>query len=212
MRMRWLGLGLVVLWAACGGDDDLKTGEDPASSECMCALDTKIDNLALCISPTTAFEPAHVFSSSLASAAAQPTCEPWRMPQPVPSAPWSSIRVSSPCAGTGNFCVAVWSGSAQTPTLNDCQLARVCTPVAYAGNGQIVELAALPAWVAESSECAQRYERDGGYLEFVVESEQLGCGGATGKSTLVPLCPTRCQADPKGQGCEICGNGPVIRL
>jgi hypothetical protein len=213
MGKRTWSLGLLLMALGCGGDADLNTGEDPVEvADCECAVATKIANLALCISPTTAFSPAHVYSSSWNVEAGSPACEPWRSPQPLPATPWSTIQVSSKCAGTGQFCITVRSGNAAQPLPDDCSLARVCTSIDYAGGEQITALAPLPSWVAESSDCAQRYERDGGYLEFVVESEQLGCNMGSGRRKLVPLCPTRCEADPKGAGCEICGNGPEIRF
>lgn len=203
-------LGLAALAFGCGDDDDFATGEQPASVECPCALDVSLENLALCISPTTAFGPAHVYSSHWDRAASAPACEPARNPQPVPAMPWSGLKVSSMCAGTGQFCVTVWAGA--PGGAEDCQLARVCSPVDYLGGQQIVDLAALSPWVAESSACAQRYESEGGYLEFEVDSEQLGCDRGDGSKKLVPLCPVRCQADPSGEGCSTCGNGPVLRI
>ena len=202
-------LGLVALTFGCGDDDELETGEEPASVECPCALDVSLENLALCISPTTAFGPAHVYSSHWDAAASAPACEPARAPQPTPALPWSSLKVSSQCAGTGQFCVAVRAGE---PGSEDCQLARVCSAVDYLGGQQIVDLAALPSWVAESSACAQRYENEGGYLEFEIESAQLGCDRGDGSKKVVPLCPVRCQTDPSGANCETCGNGPVLRI
>lgn len=205
-------LAFAALALACNGEDDLTTGEQPATPGCECPLDAKLDNLALCISPTTAFEAAHVYSSSLEGGDEGASCEPARVPQPKPVAPWSRLTVSSPCAGTGEFCITIWSGNARQPGFGDCRLARVCSAVDYAGNRAQVELAPLPSWVAESSDCAQRYEREGGYLQFEVVSEQLGCNMEMGSTKLVPLCPVRCEADPAGEGCAACGNGPIVRL
>jgi hypothetical protein len=205
-------VGTLIACASGCGDDGVSTGQDPVSVRCECPLDAKIENLALCISPTTAFAPAHVYSSHWSSVDSRAVCDPWRDPQPLPSDAWSKIEVSSQCAGTGQFCVGVWSGSSQAPSASDCQLARVCSAIDYAGGNQRLELPAIPSWVAESSECAQRYEREGGYLEFIVQSDQLGCDTTAGSTKLVPLCPVRCQADPKGPGCNICGNGPIVRL
>ena len=212
MGKRSLVFGLVALALACGDDEGLRTGEMPASADCLCPLDLKIENLAVCISPTTPFASAHLYSTHLDPATSRPACEPWRDPQPRPVNPWSALRGSSSCAGSGEFCVAIRSGNAGEPAATDCQVARVCSSVQVAGGEQVMELPPLPSWVAESSECAQRYERDGGYLEFVFESEQLGCGTGDGSRRIVPLCPTRCEAAPTGPGCEVCGNGPAVRF
>jgi len=200
-------LGIVV--AACGDDPALRTGEDPASDDCPCRLETQLDNLALCVSPSTAFAPTHVFSSSWSEGDRGPMCEPWRAMQPVPSKPWSGVRISSRCAGGGQLCVTARSGRVSEADESDCILTRRCVTFAYTTPGQVVELAPLGAWVAESSECSLRHEQLGGYLEFAVTSNELGCGAEADRITRVAVCPPRCQAEPDGEGCEVCG-GPEI--
>lgn len=210
MGKRAMVVSFVALALGCGDDDGFSRREEPASVECPCALDVSLENLALCMSPTTAFGPAHVYSSHLDPASGAPVCEPARNPQPQPAMPWSALRASSQCAGTGQFCVTVWAG--EVGGADDCELTRVCSAVAAPGGQQVVDLAALPSWTAASSACAQRYEQEGGYLEFSVDSEQLGCEREDGSKRVVPLCPSRCQTDPSGPNCDSCGNGPILRI
>lgn len=197
---------------SCSDDDAaLETERDPASeATCPCRLATQIDNLSLCVSPTTAFAPTHVYSTSWDSTTNTPSCEPWRDPQPAPTAPWSKVKVSSKCTGTGQLCVTVRAGSSKSVSTEDCTLATRCSAIAYPTPDQILELAPLAGWSAESSACALRHEQLGAYLEVSVNSEQLGCGQGVERTTRIAVCPARCQEDPLGPGCDVCGEGSVM--
>jgi len=197
--------------AACASDDArLETDESSAEADCACRLETQVDNLALCVSPTTAFAPAHVFSSSWSASDGRAVCEPWRDPQPVPSAPWSKLRVSSRCTGEGALCITVRAGRVASPSANDCVLVERCVPFTYATANGVLELPPLAAWVAESSACALRNEQVGSYYEFRLRSEQLGCGSEAERVTRVAVCPARCRSEPRGEGCEVCGSEQVM--
>jgi hypothetical protein len=206
-RVVILGLGLLAL--GCSGDEPVRTVENPAGT-CACRLDTQIDNLGVCVSPTTAFAPSHVFSSFLPDGATAPACDAWRDPQPLPSLAWSKVRVSAPCTGSGQLCITVRGGDSRTPLETDCTLATRCTNIDYAAAGAVLEQPALASWVAESSACAARYEQLGGYLEFRLTSDTLGCGDQTADVRRLPLCPARCQAEPSGDGCDVCGPAQII--
>ena len=209
---RLAALSIAVLFAAvgCGDDEAVQMVEDPAGADCPCRLATVIDNLALCVSPTTAFASTHVYSTFWNDLTREPECEPWRAPQPVPAIPWSKLRISSQCAGNGQLCVTLKAGQENNLSPDDCLLTTQCTAFDYTTPGQVAELAPLGAWVAESSECALRYEQLGGYLEFRVDSAQLGCGMSADDVTRVAVCPTRCEADPTAAGCEICGEPQIM--
>lgn len=196
---------------ACGdADAALDTNEDPVRDDCACRLAAQIDNLALCVSPSTAFAPPHVYSSSRSDASAPPTCEAWRAPQPVPSTAWSALRISAPCAGQGKLCITLRAGRVRSPSADDCVLVERCLDFAYENVGHVVELPALAAWVAESSECALRNEQIGSYYEFRLDSDQLGCATEAERVTRVAVCPARCESNPQGEGCDVCGRPQIM--
>lgn len=194
----------VWLLAACAGDDDLDVGSDPAQVNCPCRLRTSIENLAVCVAAPTLGEGAHVYSSSWAEGAAAPTCERRQTPQPAPADPWSRVRVRSACTGTGELCVTVRARSGGERSPDDCVLATRCSPFGYPVAEAEAELPPLGSWV-DSSECAQRYDQYGGYLEFALTSDALGCNMGGTQITTTDICPVRCQQEPNAAGCEICG-------
>lgn len=199
----------LVTCVACGDDEPVQQTEDPAEAECPCRLDAEIDNLALCVSPTTAFAPTHVYSTFWNPLAQRAECEPWRDPQPIPASPWSAVRVSSACQGSGQLCVTVKAGAANNFSVDDCVLTTRCVPFDYMTPADVVELAPLGAWVAESSACAERHEQLGAYLEFSFDSEQLGCGMGD-RVTRLAVCPARCEGDRTRPGCEMCGVPRIV--
>lgn len=210
MTHRVLCCALVLLaLAGCGDDDSIETSEGAARADCPCRLATQIDNLAVCIAPSSAFGPAHVYSTSLRESDRRPVCEPFASPQPVPAAAWSKLRVSAPCVGEGQLCVTVRAGRLDATSADDCVLAQRCSSVAYASPNQVAEVAPLAGWLAESSACAVRYEQLGGYIELTLDSQSLGCGMGSGtqRVTRVAVCPPRCEREPQAAGCEVCG-GP----
>ncbi len=212
-RMHLGGLGLAALALVAVGCSDeasgLRTSEDPVMvGACPCRLEANFENLALCASPTTPSAPAHVFSSSRDGATKTASCEPWADPQPVPSQPWSrDITVKAACTGTGQLCVVLKAGDAKSIRQEDCELTRHCADVAYPTANLRLSLGALPAWVGTTS-CSARYEQLGGYLELSVASAQLGCGASAVER--VPVCPSRCNDNPMGAGCDMCGDGQVM--
>jgi hypothetical protein len=209
-RYAMVSLVCFVAVVGCGDDDATSSEGDPSTvADCPCRLATQFDNLALCVSPSTAFAPAHVYSSSWDATAKAVSCEPWRDPQPAPSAAWTGVKVSSACQGNAEICVSIRAGNAKTPSSDDCTLATRCSSVAYTTPNQIVEALPFAGWTAESSNCAKRHEQLGAYLEFTARSTTLGCGMGTDTTTRLPVCPARCQTDPAAAGCETCGSGAV---
>lgn len=207
MNHRSAVAALALALSACSDDPRLDTARDPAEATCACPLDVQLDNLGICASPATAFAPAHVFSSHRVDGGVS-MCEPWRDPQPVPSRPWSAVRISAPCAGDGRLCVTLRAGRAESPTSDDCTLTERCVSFEYTDAGVVADLSPLGAWAAQTGACTQRYDQEGGYLEFRSDSAELGCGTSTSMRR-VAVCPARCQDAPTGQGCDVCG-GPAI--
>ncbi|MDB4974513.1 MAG: hypothetical protein JWN48_2854 [Myxococcaceae bacterium] len=204
-------LALATVGSACGDDAPVQRQVDNARDPtCPCRLATQFENLGLCVSPSTAFAPSHVFSSSWDATLAKPVCEPYRDPQPTPSKPWSGVKVSSSCAGTGQLCISVRAGSATNLSSDDCTLAMVCSDIDYTTPGQIAALAPLAGWSAQSSACALRQEQTGAYLELSLRSDQLGCGMGLEQVTRISVCPGRCQDNPAGPGCDVCQSGALL--
>ena len=209
-------LCLAVSIGACGSDSTSSSTATDVSHVmavgpgCECRLGTQFQNLALCVSPTTSFAASHVYSTSWDDVQGKAVCEPWRDPQPAPAAPWSKLQVSSACAGSGRLCVTVRAGDIAHVSPDDCTLGSDCSDIDYPIPNQQLELAPLAGWVAQSSDCALRREQLGAYLELTLSSAKLGCGMGLDQIERIPVCPTRCQDDPKGVGCEICGNGKTL--
>ncbi len=206
-RIAALSMGFLFTAGGCG-DDSLQTAGNSAKAGCECRLDTVIQNLALCASPTTAFAATHVYSTFWNSVEQKPDCEPWRDPQPVPAMPWSNVSISSRCQGSGQICITMKAGNVKSPSADDCVLTSRCTSFDYTTPGQSMDVAPLGAWVAESSECASRYEQVGGYLELTAPSDTLGCGDPN-EVTRQAICPVSCSSDPTADSCSICG-GPTL--
>ncbi|HEX5657831.1 MAG TPA: hypothetical protein VFX59_11580 [Polyangiales bacterium] len=210
MAPRGFLASLALLAVGCADDGNgLRTADDPVMvGECPCRLEVKFENLAICASPTTPSAPAHVFSSSWDLTAKHPVCGAWAEPQPVPSDPWSrSIDIKSACTGAAQFCLVLKAGDAKALSADDCELTRRCNDIDYPVANATQMLGALPGWVGTTA-CAARYEQLGGYLELNVASTQLGCG--TGAVERIQICPSRCNDNPLGAGCDICGDGSVL--
>jgi hypothetical protein len=203
---RGIILGFCLLAFACGDDKAVTIETNPVQVEtCPCRLTTAFDNLAVCVSATGAFGPAQVYSSYVRPGASGPECGVRQQTPTAPILPWTSLTVRSACTGTGQFCVTIRGGDYNNPSVADCTLATRCSSIAYGTPNIDAQLEPLASWVAESNDCATRYEQMGGYLEFVVESDQLGCNMGEAQQKRVPLCPVRCRDNPMGEGCDVCG-------
>lgn len=208
--MRKIGFHVVVCAVAligCAGDGRTRTqGESVAS--CDCPLDWAIDNTVLCVSPPTSYSPPVIFASYL-SDQGEVACEPTqRFPQPLSSQPWSAQRISSRCAGSGTLTLRVRQGQAKSARADDCVLTEQTFDFDYSQANKALSLPPLAAWSAQDEACSRAFEAEGGYLEFRVESERLGCGEADSKVNYVDICSARCQGDPGRAGCEACSDRP----
>lgn len=171
---------------------------------CECQLDWQIENLAVCVSPHTMFTDTLLFSSSFADGA--PVCDAARsFPQPVPKMPWSTQRISSMCTGSGTLVLRVRQGKAEEAKSSDCIIAEQSVSFDYSEADQPLKLPDTNAWSAQDQACARAYEEAGGYLEFRVESQQLGCGKNGVSVKYVNQCPVGCDLDPDQPKCEPCG-------
>ncbi|HEX6243436.1 MAG TPA: hypothetical protein VFZ61_21130, partial [Polyangiales bacterium] len=156
----------------------------------------------------TAFTDTLLYSSALEDG--EPVCDVGRsFPQPVPRDAWSAQRISSPCAGQGTLVLRVRQGEADEPQSDDCIIAEQRLEFDYAEKGETLTLPSLAAWSAQDQACARAYEEQGGYLEFRVESDEVGCGKDGVSARYVNQCPVKCDTDPDAPGCEDCGQ-PTI--
>jgi hypothetical protein len=210
-RLALASLCSLVWLNGCGDDASVASEGDPATeADCTCRLAARFSNLALCVSPTTAFAESHVYSTSWDDASGRPVCEPWQERQPDPAQPWSKVQISSACQGSGELCISIRAGDVKAISAEDCTLATRCTSIAYTTPNQIVDLAPLAGWSAQSSACALRHEQTGAYLELVVRSDTLGCGMGLDQVSRLGVCPARCRDVPSGPGCDVCGQGNVL--
>lgn len=202
-----LALGLV--FAACGADPSSPDVQDKSAVVCSCPIDWQVDNLAVCVSGHTAFTSTLVYSSYL-NEYGDVTCDAARpFPQPLPKNAWSAHRIASACAGSGKLTLRVRPGRAETASADDCVLGEVSVDFDYVVPDAPLDLPVLTSWSAQDQPCARAYEDQGGYLEFVVESEQLGCGETGTSVQRVDICPVRCDGHPNDPGCDVCG-GPQL--
>lgn len=179
--------------------------QDEQASTCRCPLDWQVDNMAVCVSPHTAFTQTLLFSSHVDSAG-EIACDSARpFPQPVPEEAWSSQRIASPCAGHGTLSIKVRQGDAKEPSDDDCVIAEHTLDFDYAKAGAPQELAPVGAWSAQDQTCARAYEEEGGYLEFRIESEQIGCDRSGSTVKYVAICPVGCDITPDQPKCKVCG-------
>lgn len=193
----------------CGDDASSTKTTDDSAATCTCPLDWQVDNLAVCVSAHTAFTSTLVYSSYLTDE--KITCDSAKsFPQPAPVRAWSEQRIASPCTGSGTLRLRVRQGRSESASENDCMLAEQVVDFDYPTANEHLELGALSSWSAQDQECARAYEQQGGYLEFVIESDQLGCGATGAKVKYVDICPLRCDTDPSGPGCDECGNGSLV--
>jgi hypothetical protein len=206
----WVSLGCtlqLLVCAGCADDDTTKTaGESVASCDCPIAWD--IANTALCVAPHTSYSPPLIFSSHLGDEGAPVCAETQRFPQPVAEETWSTHQISSRCAGKGSLTLRMRQGKAERASADDCVLSEQTIDFDYAQPNKALKLAALDAWSAQSEACSRAFEAEGGYFEFRVQSEMLGCGASDDKVNYVDICLAACQDDPERAGCEACADQP----
>jgi hypothetical protein len=205
----WMSLGWFALALSAGCSDDGKTnssGESVAS--CDCPVDWALDNSALCVSPRTSYSPPLIFSSHL-DEAGKVVCDPGlRFPQPLSKLPWSAQEMSSRCVGKGTLTLRVRTGKAKSASADDCVLVERAFDFEYTEANRTMTLADIDAWSAQDEACSRAFENEGGYFEFRVDSDTLGCGMPGEKVNYVDICLATCEGDPSRPGCEACGDTP----
>jgi hypothetical protein len=202
-------LSLALALTACSSDAAPTQSADSAAT-CACPLDWQIDNLSACVSPHTAFTSTLVYSSYLTDGTIKCDTAKGDFPQPPSTRTWSTQRISSPCTGSGTLRLRVRQGNSDSASESDCVLGEYSVDFDYGTADEPLELAALPSWSVQDQECARAYEEEGGYLEFVIESDALGCGAGDAHVSYVNICPLRCDTDPDGPDCDACGNGSLV--
>ena len=193
---------------ACDDQKAVTQSQDP--STCSCPLSIQVDNLAICAAQSTLTAPPRVYSS--AQTAGQATCEDddGKFPHRVPTAPWSKVRISSPCNGKGKMCFSLRHGTADQPKESDCVLAQECVEFDYeTSDGGTFEIPEMPGWTVTDQACAFKYEREGGYIEFHAEEAEVGCNSGLEGSLRTQTCPVHCAQQPDGPGCDACSNEPI---
>lgn len=197
----------VLSCASCADDNGTKSAGESVAS-CDCPLDWEFENVSVCVAPHTNYSPPVIFSSYLDAEGSVACDATVRFPQPVSSQPWSVQRISSRCTGSGTLTLRVRQGKARDASADDCVLNEQTFEFDYAQPNRSIALAEVAAWSAQSESCSRAFEDTGGYFEFRVESETLGCGAPGEKVNYVDICLAGCRDDPTREGCEACADTP----
>ena len=205
---RGIGWMLALLaCASCSGEGGTKSAGESVAT-CDCPIDWSLENVALCVAPHTNYSPPVIFSSHL-DADGNVACDATqRFPQPVSKDAWSVQNISSRCSGKGTLTLRVRQGKARAASADDCVLNEQTFEFDYAQANRTLALGEVAAWSAESEACSRAFEDTGGYFEFRVESETLGCGAQGQKVNYVDICLASCRDDASREGCEACADTP----
>jgi hypothetical protein len=208
--VRWVSFGWVFGLLVGGGcSDDSKTkSEGESVASCDCPVDWTLDNTALCVAPHTSYSPPVIFSSYLDDGGNVTCPATQRFPQPVSREPWSPQHISSRCTGKGTLTLRVRAGTAKDARADDCILAEQTSEFDYTQRNRTLELPPVPAWSARDEACSRAFEDSGGYVEFRMLSDKLGCGAEDEKVNYIDICLAACQDDPMRAGCEACSDTP----
>lgn len=205
----WGGCGIsaLVLCAGCSDDGKTKTSGESVAT-CDCPIDWSLDNSSLCVAPHTSYSPPVIFSSHLDDGG-EVACDPTvRFPQPVSQLRWSTQEITSRCAGKGTLTFRIRSGKAKSASDDDCILTEQSFDFDYKQANRALALDDVGAWSAQSEACSRAFESEGGYFEFRVESEALGCGAVGEKVNYIDICLATCEGDASRPGCEACADTP----
>lgn len=207
LKHGYWGMVALLCCASCADEGRTKSAGESVAS-CDCPIDWAVDNVALCVAPHTNYSPPVIFSSHL-DADGNVACDTTqRFPQPVSGEPWSVQSISSRCSGQGRLTLRVRQGKAREARADDCVLNEQTFEFDYAQPNRSLALAEVAAWSATSEACSRAFEETGGYFEFRVESETLGCGASGEKVNYVDICLASCRDDPSREGCEACADTP----
>jgi len=118
----------------------------------------------------------------------------------------STLQVD--CAGHFRLCFTLKAGDPSKPQPTDCALAQVCTETDYTTAGQEQPVPDLPPWSTDNASCSQQFATTGGYGEMSVKGTSIECDEVPDHVfNRVGYCPTSCNQDPKGPGCQNCMQG-----
>lgn len=207
--LRGVGFGWAIgLCCVAGCSDDGKAKTSGESLACDCPVDWAIDNSALCVAPHTSYSPPIIFSSYLDDAGKVTCPATQRFPQPLSSEAWSPQHINSRCTGQGTLTMRVRAGSSKNAQADDCILDEQTFDFDYSQANRASELPALAAFSADDEACSRDFEERGGYFEFRIVSDKLGCGAPEEKVNRIDICLAACKDDPGRAGCEACGDMP----
>jgi hypothetical protein len=216
LKAAWWGSAgtlAVLLYAGCSDDGQTKTSGESVAT-CDCPIDWTLANTSLCVAPHTTYSPPVLFSSHLDDDGEVACDATLRFPQPVSKLPWSSQEITSRCTGKGTLTLRIRAGKAKSASQDDCLLTEQSFDFDYTQANRSLALEDVAAWSAQSEACSREFESEGGYFEFRVESDALGCampGGSAAeqsKVNYIDICLASCQGDASRPGCEACGDKP----
>jgi hypothetical protein len=206
-------VGEQLIWGPCGGEQLPNGATGKNACTCFSGGTWAIANLEPCFltvtnggtMTTTAFASTPAASPSMA-----PTC-PFDMSTGVPTIPasWSSDTLQADCTGSFTLCYTIKAGDPKNAQTTDCVLAKACSSGYYGVANQTQMWPDLAGWVsgASMSACVQQFVNTGGYGEMSVHGQSDECDAVDKVFQRVTYCPSSCNTNPAGAGCQGCGNG-----
>jgi len=196
-------------WGACEGyvlpAEGVELG--PQACRCFSMGRWELDNLSPCFATIG----STVYAVSTVDGAC-PDIGDGSGPPPIPTAPWSTNRLTVDCEGRFDLCYTLRAGDFDAPSDTDCVVAEVCTMDWYAERDVTQEFPVLPAWRGDDTACARQFMETGGYGEMSVRGLSVECddiseGGESYVFNRVNYCPLDCADRPDDPECMRCMMG-----
>jgi hypothetical protein len=193
-------------WGPCVG----YTLPDPAATsgaracQCFSSGKWKLANLSPCFWGDSGSVGA---TSTILDSSAHAVCPP-DPPPTVPNGSFTPSTLQVDCAGHFKLCFTLKAGDPSKPQPGDCTLAQVCTETDYTTAGKEQAVPDLGPWATADASCSQQFATTGGYGEMSVKGTSVECDEVPDHVfNRVGYCPTSCNQDPKGPGCQNCMQG-----
>ncbi|MDH5676527.1 MAG: hypothetical protein OEZ06_30690 [Myxococcales bacterium] len=199
-------------WGPCEGYVLPVEGAESGPSSCRCFSSGTwaLTNLSPCIFRGTN---TYLYSSKLDGTGGIDCGSNISEPPDVPTGNWSESTLKVDCAGQFELCFTIKAGDVENPQPDDCEIMQECVDVWYPEPGEVVELPALPSWSSPNSQCADEFDRSGGYGEMSVQGKSIQCDEVDDGSgnpyvfNRTNYCPPSCQDTPNAPACVDCKTG-----
>jgi len=132
---------------------------------------------------------------------------------PAPEADWSQSSLKVDCAGQFTLCFTIKAGDVANPKPNDCVITEQCLDVWYEEANVEQTLPVFRGWTSSNTQCAQRFDLEGGYGEMSVKGLSIECDdvddgmGNPYVFHRTNYCPPSCLQTPNTPECVQCVTG-----